>query len=714
MDKKNFFRIAGNAMATMLLAAAMMAGFSACSDDDLPPSDLEEETETYVEPTTDQLEVKVTADIPTAVLGQFDENSVGGALVKRLSQTTSAIDDNTKLVLIDFNHIESLTEDDFNPMALAYLNGGYIALQRPTLGVAFAVALGLMGKAGEIQDEMLKENGVEIPEEAASTRSSLEDSEMVRKINNARALTRSADDDENPVVAELMIIALNASYLIPPYNEEETVSSQVEDENGQELEPVEHKVKNILNPYHYGMLADGAASWLNTKEQEKVAAQQSAATKALTRADADQVINAMLSRTDEFTISGSLYAWDDKGRKYSRANASNTTIRSWSVHDFGSNRDFYYVEEQHHIRVGGENSDKGKTLYWGPYSKEDWLYSVGGDPNIGIMQYNTFSIEGWENKGNNYSFYYGSWLDESSHTMNLTGAGEIKVEKSLPGTDNNSVTESIAIGRTDVTSHTSGWSFGGSLGGNAGNVGFNWGYSESTTTSHSTSFTMTTAQVSKDLAIKRNTHGTEVTWTYQAGHTPTVIWDNFWHEMAAPILTNDIDIENKVCWSVKNPSGSYELSWYRKDYTMAQFVKSNRNSGQRFSRGCVYDDTYTLTAPRRFKKEWSSDVRVYGEDLQKGALKDFIADLQEIINPTMFSNKFYVAEEADDGVEVIKYNVGEVAKMVNEDEDLRDMLDYRASLLGIDKFTVKWFPKDKALKAKLKDNPITFTYEVSK
>lgn len=37
MDKKNFFRIAGNSMATMLLAAAMMAGFSACSDDDLPP-----------------------------------------------------------------------------------------------------------------------------------------------------------------------------------------------------------------------------------------------------------------------------------------------------------------------------------------------------------------------------------------------------------------------------------------------------------------------------------------------------------------------------------------------------------------------------------------------------------------------------------------------------------------------------------------------------
>ena len=31
-----------------------------------------ETTESYVEPTTDQLEVKVTADMPTAVLSQFD------------------------------------------------------------------------------------------------------------------------------------------------------------------------------------------------------------------------------------------------------------------------------------------------------------------------------------------------------------------------------------------------------------------------------------------------------------------------------------------------------------------------------------------------------------------------------------------------------------------------------------------------------------------
>ena len=38
------------------------------------------------DPATDQLLVKVTADVPTAVLSQFDATSMGGALVRRLGQ----------------------------------------------------------------------------------------------------------------------------------------------------------------------------------------------------------------------------------------------------------------------------------------------------------------------------------------------------------------------------------------------------------------------------------------------------------------------------------------------------------------------------------------------------------------------------------------------------------------------------------------------------
>ncbi len=708
-----------------MLAAILICGssvFASCvANEDNSSADVPggEVTEPYVEPTTDQLEVKVTADMPTAVLGQFDENSVAAALVKRLSQTTTAIDDNTKLVLLDGSQVKSLTEDDYFALARVMMNGGYVALHRPTFPAAFTYAMSVDDQFENVQNAILKENGVEgANDEPAASRSS-DGGDMVRKVNNACAMTnRAAEVDANTVIDELIVFSINANYLIPPYSEEMTSESRSEDEQGQGT-TVEHKEKVLLNAYHCGQLADGVATWLNTKEQEKADAQQPEAASAKRRAEANEVINSMLSCTDEFTISGSLWAYDDQGRLYHRKNVSNTTIRSWSVHDFGSNRDFYYVEESHHIRMGGENSDKSKTLYWGPYKKEDWTYSIGGTP--GAMwpvtkHYNTFSIEGWESYGSNWAFYYGSWLLESDHTMSLSGAGDIKVEKSLPSTDNNQSTETIAIGSTDATSHTSGWSIGGSIGGNAGmsgsnatgggNVSFNWGYSESNTTSHSTSFTMSTSQVSKDLAIKRNTDGTAVTWTYEAGHNPTVIWDKFWHEMAAPTLTNDIDITNKVCWSVKNPSGQYKLYWYRKNCTKALFVKADKSGGWRNGRNCYYDETHTLSAPRRFKKEWYCDLRVSGNNLKDDATEKFLAYLREVVNPTMFSNKFNLAEATNDGVDVIKYNVGVATNILKKNSQLRDMIENRAKELGIEKYTIKWFTNDEAVNKKHK--PFTF------
>lgn len=707
-----------------VLAATLICGASAfvsCSDKDNDlDSDLPggETTELYVEPTTDQLEVKVTADMPTAVLSQFDENTVATSLIKRLATTTTAIGDNTKLALLDGSQVKSLTEADYFALARVLMNGGYIALHRPTFEEGLFFGVSLNDQFDDVLDDVLEENDVEYDDEA-TTRSSSDGGEMVRRINNACALTRSGEEiDANTVIDELIVFSINANYLIPPYSEEMTFESKMEDEQGQET-TVEQKEKVLLNAYHCGHLADGVAEWLNAKEQEQAEAQQSVAAKASTRAEANEVINSMMSCTDEFTISGSLNAYDSQGKKYNRKKVSNTTIRSWSVHDFGSNRDFYYVEESHHIRMGGENSDKSKTLYWGPYKKEDWTYSIGGTP--GAMwavtkHYNTFSVEGHEDHGSDWAFYYGSWLSSSRHTMKLTGAGDIQVEKSLPSTDNNQTTETIAIGTTDGTSHTSGWSFGGNLGFNAGksgsngtgggSLGFNFSYTNTTTTSHSTSFTMSTSSVSKDLAIKRNTDGAAVTWSYEAGHRPQFIYEKFWHELAAPILTNDIDITNKVCWSVKNPSGQYKLYWYRDNWTRALFVGNDQNTRNTYGRGCNYSKTHTLSAPRRFKKEWYCDLRVYGQNLKDDATEKFLAYLREVVNPIMFSNKFNLAEATNDGVDVIKYNVGIATNILKKDSQLREMIESRAQTLGIEKYTIKWFTNDAAVNKKHK--PFTF------
>ena len=704
-----------------MLAAIFICGssvFASCVDNednssaDVPDGEV---IDPYVEPTDDQLEVKVTADMPTAVLAQFDESTVAAALIKRLPQTTTAINDDTKLVLLDDSQIKSLTEDDYFAMARVIFNGGYVALHRPTFPDVFAFGMSLDDQFEIVQNAILKENGVEgaDDEPAASRRN---DGDMVRKVNNIRALHRSGEAiDENTVLDELVVFSTNAYYLIPPYSEELPAASKTKDEQGQET-TVEQKVKFLLNPYHCGQLADGVATWLNTKEQEKADAQQPDAANARRRAEADKVINSMMSCTDEFTVTGSLWAYDDNGRKYNRKNVSNTTIRSWSIHDFGSNRDFYYVEESHHIRMGGENSDNSKTLYWGPYDKEKWMYTMEKRRLIGDFYANlpkVFSIQDHEEDGSFWSYYYGSWLDESSHTMSLSGAGDIKVEKSLPSTDNNQSTETIAIGSTDVSTHTSGWSIGGSIGGNGGGPSFNFGYSDTNTTSHSTSFAMSTSSVSKDLAIKRNTDGAKVTWTYKAGHTPQYINEKSWHDMAAPILTNDIDITNKVCWSVKNPSGQYQLAWYRENWTRALFVKGmfkegdNKKTSETYAQGSSYDKTYDLTPPRRFRKEWYCDLRVSGQNLKDDATEKFLAYLREVVNPIMFSNKFNLAEATNDDVKVIKYNVGVATNILEKKSGLREMIEHRAESLGIEEYTIKWFTNDEAVNK----NHLPFTYK---
>ena len=371
-----------------MLAAILICGASvlvSCTTNIDNPTPSEPEGEEYVipeEPTTDQLEVKVTADMPTAVLSQFDENTVATALIKRLTTTTTAIDDNTKLALLDGSQVKSLTEADYFALARVLMNGGYIALHRPTFGEGLAFGVSLNDQFDDVLDDVLEENGIEVSDNeeagggAAATRSSSDGGEMVRRINNACALTRSGKEiDANTVIDELMVFSINANYLIPPYSEEMTFESESEDEQGQGT-TVEHKEKLLQNTYHSGLLADGVAAWLNAKEQEKAEAQQSEVANARTRAEANDVINSMMSCTDEITITGSLDTYDSQGRRYNRKNASNTTIRSWSIHDFATNRDYYYVEESHHIRMGGENSDKSKTLYWGPDNREKWMYTT--------------------------------------------------------------------------------------------------------------------------------------------------------------------------------------------------------------------------------------------------------------------------------------------------------------------------------------------------
>ena len=672
--------------------------FTACSDYDVnnPPSGLTQSTITP-EPTTDQLEVMVTADMPMAVLSNFDENSMGGALVKRVSKTTSDIEDDTKFVLFKGNDITSISNEQWLKIFRVYLNGGYIGIERATNRemLAFAVVMGL--GIGMVQTEMLEENGVEITSRTSHNEAKSVTSELQRRISNASALTRAAANDDasnddyvdelDDIGFEMFIMSMDKVFTQVPYNAEEAASATFTDEEGNET-ITETKVQHLLNAYHYGLLADGAAAFLNQEEKNNAEAEAAAETRALTRGGAEQAMNDVLNCSDEFVIRHSLAAIDPMGKIVRRENMGTTTIRSWSVHDFGSHQDFYYIDEKVVIRMGGKNSDYNKTLYWGPYYTDEWFdnrfFSVEDDPknnNVGFME-------------RSYTNYYGSWLSQIKHSLDLKGKGDIILESSLPATDNSSRSASITVGTSDATSETSGWNIGFSGGYN--NASFSFGYSSSTSTTHTNSFSKTIGETSNSLKVMRNTTGTQVTFDYQEGSMIDWIWDPLQHDVAPDILTNDCEVNNMACWRVKNPSDSYQLELSTrhetKCLTVANFV--NYKYGNRWTYAKTWNHSYELKQPCRYMGTWNCEIITKGANRQPNATKEFREFLQESVLEAPFKARFNVAERSKGELDVMRNLITNISKQIKEGTRKRRSIDNVARDLGIESFTITWYSDD--------------------
>lgn len=683
-----------------MLAAILTFGasvFTACSDDDVnnSPSGPTRSTITP-EPTTDQLEVMVTADMPMAVLSNFDENSMGGALVKRVSKTTSDIEDNTKFVLFKGNDITSISNEQWLKIFRVYLNGGYIGIERATNieMLAFAVVMGF--GIGMVQNEMLEENGVEITNRTSSpTETRSVTSELQRRIGNARALTRAAANDDaanddvedelDEIGFEMFIMSMDKAFSQVPCNAEEAASVTFTDEEGNET-ITETKVQHLLNAYHYGLLADGAAAFLNQEEKDK--AEAAAETRALTRGGAEQAMNDVLNCSDEFVIRHSLAAIDPMGKIVRRENMGTTTIRSWSVHDFGSHQDFYYIDEKVVVRMGGKNSDYNKTLYWGPYSSDEWFdnrfFGVEGDTENNNVGYGERS----------YTNYYGSWLSQIKHSLDLKGNGDIILESSLPATDNSSRSASITVGTSDATSETSGWNVGFSGGYN--NASFSFGYSSSTSITHTNSFSKTIGETSNSLKVMRNTTGTQVTFDYQEGIMIDWIWDPLQHDVAPDILTNDCEVNNMACWRVKNPSDSYqlELSTRHETKCLTVGIFDNHKHGNRWTYAKTWNHSYELKQPCRYMGTWNCEIITKGANRQPNATKEFREFLQESVLETPFKARFNVAERAKGELDVVRNLITNISNQIKEGTRKRRSIDNVARDLGIESFTITWYSDD--------------------
>ena len=620
------------------------------------------------EPTTDQMGEKVLSSLPTAVLSNLGENSMGAALARRVSLCTPAVTEDTELVILKAEDAQNLSNDVWESIAEVYLFGGYVAIQRPTNAQAVGIAVGLSAAIEFYLEELMEEDDIE------------------RQVSNALALTKavSGDEDEmapDKVSMEMIILSPCGIYTQPAVNEKETTQQTAVGQDGKETSS-EQIVTRTLNPYHYGLMADGVAHWLN---QLKTGEPQTKL--ALTKASDNQAaINEVLGCSDMFTISHDLFTIDYNGKDVRRENMGTTTIKSWSVHDFGSKQDFYYITENVEIRVGGKSDNPSMTMYWGSYKNDHWLI-----PNNST--YFTYD-------GSLYKYYYGSWLSKAEHSLELTGKGTINIVNSMPSTDNNTVSQTIAVGTSDGTSSTVGWNIGTSFGLTA-LLGVNVGMSNSYTSSHTNSFTMSSTQVSKDLQYVKNTRGNKVVYTYSEGKTPEFYYDGGrtgCHELAPDILTNDCNLENSVCWKVQNPQGKYTLKLTTYHQMGVMFYNNSTSDRQWVRSGLTWDNTYTLKEPCRYMGTWYCDIATEGPNRVTDATDKLRKCLQETIDATIFSNRFQAAEIEKGQTAVMKNNYLYVKSVLKEGSRVRRTIDRRAKNdWGITHYEITWYAQDPSI-----------------
>ena len=648
--KRNYIFLA----VLMMGIATMMTG---CVKEDIASNDNGGGTNP-TDMNVDELNVKVTADMPTAVLSSFDENSMGAALVRRLNIKTNEVTSDTKMILIKGEDILNRPLTEWLEAAKIYLRGGYIAVEKPHNAHLVKMMEQLADKMAQAEDELMLGNGITIVRPAianTATRSDVAARFRARIANiEERAQRRAADEKE--AVAELVIFANNSYYSCAPIGEKNIIT-RITDKSGNTTTKTE-SIKQEYNVYEMGLQADGAAQWLNHRDGNL---QKHRASR---RANGSDAINELMSADEEMTYHGPLYAVfdDDELNKRSRPNALSEIIRVWGVHNTETNKDYYFVDHKIVASVGGKVEDdrlnSNKTLYFGPYEQNKWEHSES----------------------------YGSWFGGGDYTMNLMGKGSIHLEDAQPSTDNNTTSTSIAVGESHSQTNTIGGSLSlGFVGANpSGSIGGN--YSHGWT--NGTSFTMTTSTSVKELKVTKNTDGKKVGWTYECG-TDMMAGGDDEHPLAPDALVGDVDIENQACWSVSNPEGSYNVD-------IDQQIRMSTLTTKFWGKG-IYDAaeeftlSYTLLTPNRSQQIWNMDV-TFPEITQDGYDKvkpQLTAALQNQF-PSIYQPELQLADQTPESETTIKQVVAASQKLLMDENALQTLREY-ALTYKISQFTIKWY-----------------------
>ena len=676
----------------LLLALPMLLGLAACSDKDISKTDnpVNPQNPGVEIPTEDQLTVKVTADMPTAVMSSFDDNSMGGALVRRLSQTTGEVTPETKMILIKGEDILGRPVSEWLEATKIYLRGGYIAVEKPHNAQLVNLMEQLSDKFVQAEEEMLLKGGVSIVRTAHANMAALSSHVNLFKARIANIAARAGESDDKPV-AELVIFSRNGYYHQDAYQGKTFTSEKRKKDGTVEKRTVEYNPD--YNNFSSGRMADGAAQWLNSRNTG--GSSRSAASG--TRASGEKAINEIMSADDEWTYVGPLYAVDfETGINFgwnmnyvSKPNAQQEIMRIWASHNLESNKDYYFVQHSSMSSVGGkkegdERLDPTKTLYRGPYGEDEW-------------EERHYKPEAWDHDVDDYYSYYGDWYDNSEFSFNVTGAGTAMVEAALPSTDKNEISKTVTAGEFNGQITTLGGT--GSVtrtgGGATGAVNRGW--------VSGSFYSLSTTTTVQELACQKNTDGTKVTWKYHESQNMAE-GDDDEHPLIGDGLINDVDVSNQVCWSVSNPSGQYILDMTHQvkmaNICHERYIDHNSLNGVRNEKfitlsNAIADNQvnvkYALPIPNRASQKWNMDVTF--PELNKDGYSEVKTKLTAALLqqfPSVYQPELILADQTPESETTIRQVVTEANNQLMNENALQTLRDY-AKDYKISEFTIKWY-----------------------
>ncbi len=548
----------------VLLCVSVALSLVACSDDDEIKSPVIETEETELV-TVDT--PKLFTALPTYVFSDSYPQSAE-ALLRRISNKTSSLDDAVTTVAFTDARARSLADADMRKIINLYLRGGNIVYVEPTKeGIA-----SWMKHIKNVFREMAAEGSLAIiyPPFASSFCSRFVD---VESDSNGNPLPPFADEaDTDGVVCDAIALRGSDLYVVSDLDDVtagETLVEEFDEETGEILSSFMNKdsAPEMPTDYVYGQHAEALVAWLNLQpeyitDREKLMAQgrkMLVTENGIDKANLMDIIDAQqYRRTFNVAMCG-------------KSEPVTLIYYIWNANDKTNMTDYYLVKET----VTLENS----RLECGPTNEKKWYR----DGTYGPFLYQFSTEHSFSNK-------------------------TVKIEQVSP--------VNSTSGSSTYT-HGFDWSLNSAL---------TFSKDPSLGIGGGVSFSKSWSYDIPDLKMTHSQNGNAPKWEYTAGTRPTSHWGSpVKHTTAKPILRTDCTVSHSWIWKMPSASGTYSFTTdiYVRLQTLAYTVGFFKTNPYYNTKTGNSKQTFQLTPPPRYVQEWIMSYTPYSNDVQTTLEKQF-------------------------------------------------------------------------------------------